>query len=148
VAIDPNTGAIAAWLNGCDSPGPFRSKKFVLIYNLDLFAGMSGSHNITTSNPIFAWQVFQSTTDKPLNNACGTTPIFTTNMDGSSVTPFPGALGPFTAHGTKDCKYLGMKDRPGQLVCQGRFIQCEKFTDKVLNCRESVIMTPKVLCSW
>jgi hypothetical protein len=143
LALDPNTGAIAAWLNGCDSPGAFRSKKFLFIYNFDFFTGRNST--AITAN---AWQVFQSTTEKPLNDVCDTTPIFTTKVDGSAPGPYPSALGPFNAHGMQGCVYLGTKDQPGNVVCPNRNIQCEKFTVKPFNCREAVVMTSKVRCSW
>jgi hypothetical protein len=69
-------------------------------------------------------------------------------MDKSYLGPYPPVLGPFVARGIQGCMYVGMKDQPGQLVCQGRVIQCEKLNDKMISCRENVIVTSKVQCSW
>jgi FG-GAP-like repeat len=144
-AVDPNTGAIAAWLNGCNDLGGFKSRKFVFISLFDVIP--FGVPFNSTTFAASAWQVFQSTSDQPIK-LCATNPVFTAKVE--SPGPFPLGLGPFTVHGIKGCVYIGPRDQPGVLACPGRKFTCVKAVDfeRPFNCVENAIITPMLQCMW
>ncbi|CCT67685.1 uncharacterized protein FFUJ_14670 [Fusarium fujikuroi IMI 58289] len=143
VAVDPKTGAIAAWLNGCGDPDTSKKKHRITI-----------ARYLTT-----VWVIAEKPEDKDFSsNTCFKTgkngdtrgtPILNTTADDK----FPAAL---KSGDTMEklyghtCFYEGSTERVGKLVCDGvSGIRCYKDENfgKTQKCRFGSY-TYALYCEW
>ncbi|UZP45216.1 hypothetical protein NXS19_013028 [Fusarium pseudograminearum] len=143
VAVDPKTGAIGAWLNGCGDPDTSKKKHRIII----------GRYLPQV------WLIMEKTVDKDfsyktcVNTGKGGdtrgTPVLNTTTDDK----FPAAL---KSGDTMDklygntCFYEGSTDRVGKLVCDGvSGIRCYKDENfgKLQKCRFGSY-TYVLYCEW
>lgn len=141
IAVDPSTGAIAPWLNGCDDPDKSEPKHRV---------GILKVVNRGNSRFWMMWDYF----DNGLN---GKEPDFCNVISGiggvqpSNVDPpeaqYPSWLESFKLFGHQ-CYYAGSTLSVGQLVCDGvSNIWCHSDVGKKHNCDPPTI-TNSVVCEW
>ncbi|KAM0360431.1 hypothetical protein ACHAP4_002508 [Fusarium culmorum] len=143
VAVDPKTGAIGAWLNGCDDPDTSKKK-----------------HRITIARYLpTVWLIMEKPVDKDFSSKTCVktgkggdtrgTPILDTTADDK----FPAAL---KSGGTMEklygntCFYEGSTDRVGKLICDGvSGIRCYKDENfgKLQKCRFGSY-TYALYCEW
>ncbi|KAG5808825.1 hypothetical protein H9Q71_006708 [Fusarium xylarioides] len=143
VAVDPKTGAIGAWLNGCGNPDTSKKKHRITI-----------ARYLTT-----VWVIAEKPEDKDFSSdSCFKTgkggdtrgtPILNTTADDK----FPAALkSGDTMEKLYDhtCFYEGSTERVGKLVCDGvsgiRCYKDEKF-GKMQKCRFGSY-TYALYCEW
>jgi hypothetical protein len=119
LAVDPNNGAVAAWLNGCDNLGPERYTKTVTIFSV----WVDGS-----SVPV-SWKVYEFGANQTIDRGiCDRTALASKGPSGSDKKDngYPPDLGPFTAHGISGCEYKGVPGTVGRISCPGVRIVCTK----------------------
>ena len=142
IAVDPESGAIAAWLNGCSSPEP--TKKKHRVYVLDS----------KTDDADHMWLFVE----RPLE---GPTPAHWCNLrakyhrgraydeNDPKDARYPSeATDLDTLHG-KDCYYVGSPYQIGRFVCDGvAGLQCYKYEDQTREDCGPWSYTHALYCDW
>jgi hypothetical protein len=138
VAVNPNNGGIAAWLNACSNLGPAPRNNVVLIEAVSIESG---------TLPVDQWDVFETTADG-ISDICTAQTIAGGDRN---IGEYPTSIGPFTAHGISGCKYTGATSKVGVLDCPGvTGIQCrlDPTSNPTSPCAGFGSITPFIKCAW
>lgn len=146
VAVDPESGAIAPWLNGCGNPDTSEKKNLVYI-----------SDWIVKTDPK-VWKVnkhLDKDMPKDFCDLTGKTLIGLTT--GTENNPekgdYPTYISDVRPTGDKEhsCQFVGSSERIGRLQCKEvSNIQCYKDPNfgKRVKCDEYNSYTPAIRCEW
>lgn len=152
VAVDPKTGAIAAWLNGCEDRGPApdpepepepepATRRVVIA----LFVIPVGEFGHTQQY----WEVFSTEPGEPVY-FCDDAPIKVEGPVDAEVPSYPTEIPSFEAHDASECTYTGSGDEVGTMKCDGvDDIECKKSPQygESLPCIGAGVF-PAVRCDW
>jgi hypothetical protein len=150
MAVDPNTGAVAAWLNGCNRWGLPRRKKLVYISIVHTYPKpiLEGIINLAPGKESTIWDVAEGWSDKNFRD-CNFNAVMHVNylMPAPGMGPFPVGIGPFNVHGLFGCVYMGTGDAPGKIACHGSTYNCHTRMDSSQRFRcEYAEITPMIEC--
>lgn len=133
LAVDRHTGALGAWLNGCDtlSDAPRENQIFVV-----------KEYGGTNTN----WIVYDT------SNLCKRGPIYgqPVKEEDPLDAKFPSRLYGWAWTNGKICRYSGTNDEPGQLSCEGvTGIRCYKdqLYGREVTCKNTTHRFVLV-CDW
>ncbi len=138
IAVDPNTGALAAWLNGCDDKDTSTRENQVNIGHtygtIDGFWAAWGEDDLGCDDIPDGLEKDGGEWDERFDN-------------------FPSHIRPFKTHGT-ECFYIGSKAALGHLYCDGiTGIRCrlhDKFKE-TKKCGEKKLLKSvyySATCEW
>lgn len=137
LAVDRQTGALGAWLNGCDDLGssPRENQLFIVKNSY----GASG-------DGVPLWEVYD-TSDPCKKGQVGAQPI---KEEDPLDAKFPSRLYKFERKPGKTCEYHGTNDAPGKMSCDGiTGIRCYKDPayGKRFACKDGYYEY-RLMCDW
>jgi hypothetical protein len=145
VAINPDDGAIAAWLNGCNDLGlePIKRPNGILIDLFELYTG---------ADWLRQWYVFELTRGETVD-VCDTSSVYSERAETTANSPdYPESFEhEFTVHGIDGCTYKGSADEVGRLICPDMHqIACKKSEqyDEMFSCGNGASMVAVLECWW
>ncbi|KAL4861685.1 SGNH hydrolase-type esterase domain-containing protein [Aspergillus spectabilis] len=145
VAINPDDGAIAAWLNRCNDlgPEPIKRPNGILIDLFELYTGAGWSRQ---------WYVYELKRGETVD-VCDTSSVYSERAQTTANSPdYPVSFEhEFTVHGIDGCTYKGSADEVGRLICPDMHqIACERSEeyDETFSCGNGASMTAVLECWW
>ena len=137
IAVDPSTGSIAAWLNGCDDPDKSSAKNIVTILRVGILEDTKGR-----------WTAYPLDSE---NAKYCTLTSSTGNAEVNLSVKFPTEITGITAHG-HNCSYHGKENVVGQLLCDGvSAIHCSEDTSDTYKCTKygvKMSFFKGIICKW